>query len=240
LVREQFCGFTGFSDYEQALIIHDLNIPLGRDTPQFDTVIDGGTTEHAFEVNTALANARALCSQGGMIIHILPANNFCGHGFWQFWSELFWNLYTEKNGFRDTEIFLAKLNDKKHWFRVNALAHAGRANIFSDNRIYLLVKTVKADDVSAEFVGPQQVDYAELWANNKDRAEQERQLNDKVVQRLRVWISGNPTLRNWRNTLFNKRAPFSMRINRFNPCLEPVLISKVISKSSLSDRPKEV
>jgi hypothetical protein len=36
----------------------------------------------------ALENVQAI-SGGGEIIHVLPANNLCCHGFWQFWPELF-------------------------------------------------------------------------------------------------------------------------------------------------------
>lgn len=80
-----------FSDYEGASIVHDLNVAISRDAAQFDTVIDAGTTEHVFDVSTATKNVMKLCSVGGKIIQILPANNYCGHGFWQFSPELFWD-----------------------------------------------------------------------------------------------------------------------------------------------------
>ena len=45
-----------------------------------------------------------LCKNGGTIIHSLPSNNNCGHGFWQFSPELFFSLYNEKNGFKNNEM----------------------------------------------------------------------------------------------------------------------------------------
>ncbi|MGX1100229.1 hypothetical protein [Amorphus sp. MBR-141] len=191
-----------YSDYEGASIIHDLNVPLGKDMPQFDTVIDAGTTEHIFSVTTALANARDLCRPEGMIVHILPANNFCGHGFWQFSPELFLGLYSKANGFRDTEIYLAKLNDPKRWFRLHALAHGGRGNFFSSFRIHILVKTVKAANGKGEFLSPQQLDYTEMWTDTKDSAEWKRHRKETVLSKLRSQVSASPTLRSWRNAMF--------------------------------------
>lgn len=219
-----------YSDYEGASIIHDLNVPLGKDRPQFNTVIDAGTTEHIFSITTALANARDLCRTGGMIIHILPANNFCGHGFWQFSPELFLGLYSEGNGFRDTEIYLAKLDDPKRWFRLHALAHGGRGNFFSSFRVHILVKTVKATNSNGAFLSPQQLDYTEMWTNTKDSAERKRQHKDTILSKLRSQVNATPTLRSWRNAMFRNRAPFSMRVNRFNPCLETIRVSQVIGQ----------
>jgi len=63
--------------------------------------------EHVFNASQGLKNVTRLCAPGGQIIHSLPANNFCNHGFWQFSPELFFSLYSDKNGYSETEIFLA-------------------------------------------------------------------------------------------------------------------------------------
>ena len=219
-----------YSDYQGASLLHDLNKPLPADTRTFDTVIDAGTTEHVYSVPTALANARELCRPGGMIIHVLPANNFCGHGFWQFSPELFWSLYSAKNGFTDTEIYLAKLDDRRRWYRLKALAHAGRANIFSDFRVHLLIKTVKAQRSESAFTIPQQVDYTELWNASKNEEEYQKRYprEEDGLGRLRRMVATNRALRSLRNELFRYRPPFSMRLNRYNPCLETVRISKAV------------
>ena len=83
-----------YSDYEGANIIHDMNEPL-ESTEEYDTVIDSGTLEHVFNINEAFKNITKLCKVGGQILHALPANNNCGHGFWQFSPELFFAMYSE-------------------------------------------------------------------------------------------------------------------------------------------------
>ena len=95
------------SNYEKASVIFDMNEPLPAGFAEYDTVIDFGTSEHVFNISQALNNIIRLCRQGGQILHVSPANNFCGHGFWQFSPELFFSLYSEQNGFRDTEVFVA-------------------------------------------------------------------------------------------------------------------------------------
>ena len=72
------------SSFEGATYVRDLNKPLEVGFPQFDTVIDGGSLEHIFDVRASLANVAAICATGGQILHIVPANNFMGHGFYQF------------------------------------------------------------------------------------------------------------------------------------------------------------
>ncbi len=72
------------SSFEKSDIIHDLNLPITNHHEQFDTIIDFGTSEHVFNIVQNLKNISALCKINGHIIHCLPANNNCGHGFWQF------------------------------------------------------------------------------------------------------------------------------------------------------------
>ena len=69
------------SNFEGANIIFDMNEELESITKQYDTIIDIGTSEHVFNINQNLKNMSKLCKRGGRIIHCLPANNQCGHGF---------------------------------------------------------------------------------------------------------------------------------------------------------------
>ena len=103
--------FTKYND------ILEQNIKKGKDkldilytyyreanlNEKFDTIIDFGTSEHIFNVVENLSNISKFCKNNGIILHSLPANNNCGHGFWQFSPELFFSLYSENNGFSDTE-----------------------------------------------------------------------------------------------------------------------------------------
>ena len=152
-----------FSDYERASIIHDFNLPVpdalhGR----FDTVIDFGTLEHVFQIPQALKNCSLLAKSGGQILHVLPANNLCGHGFWQFSPELFLSLYSTSNGYRDTELLLADLRDTAHWHPVQPAPPGERITVRSAAPVYILVRTVKAQSgFSHDSV--QQSDYLVAW-----------------------------------------------------------------------------
>lgn len=152
------------SDFENATIIHDLNRPLAPEmrSGRFDTLIDGGCLEHIFQAPIALRTFSELTAPGGQIVHVIPANNFCGHGFYQFSPELFFSLYSEINGYRDTEVFLADATRLDRWFRVNAPSNGLRANAHSATPLYLLVRTVK---ISSDFRHDtvQQSDYVHRW-----------------------------------------------------------------------------
>jgi 2-polyprenyl-3-methyl-5-hydroxy-6-metoxy-1,4-benzoquinol methylase len=66
-----------------------MNKPLPKTLHnKYDTVIDSGTLEHIFKAPEALEYCLLLCKPGGQILHMLPSNNWCGHGFWQFSPEL--------------------------------------------------------------------------------------------------------------------------------------------------------
>lgn len=149
--------------YEGATYIHDMNHELPRELwKRFDTVIDGGCVEHVFNVSQALRNCSLFLKPGGQVIHILPANNFCGHGFWQCSPELFFSLYSRPNGYKDTEVFIADLADSRRWYRVARPVNGGRANISSKTPLYVLVRSVvETEDFSYQRV--QQSDYVHVW-----------------------------------------------------------------------------
>jgi hypothetical protein len=103
---------------------------------------------------------------GGQIIHALPANNFCGHGFWQFSPELFFSLYNTENGYTDTEVFLADLNDISKWVKVSAPKNGDRVNFYSSNPAYVLVRTLTTRVIS-DFHNVQQSDYIKSWKDGQ-------------------------------------------------------------------------
>lgn len=152
------------SDFEGCSYVMDMNrsiVPPG----QYDTVIDAGCLEHVYNIPQALLNVSSLTTSGGQIIHILPCNNFCGHGFWQFSPELFYSLYSKKNGYSNTEVFVVDLSDKNVWYEVIPPENGRRAVIFSDRELYVLCRTVKCGDSNHSNV--QQSDYVLLWDNKK-------------------------------------------------------------------------
>ena len=69
---------------------------LGR---LFDLVLDGGTLEHVFDFPMGIRNAIQMVTANGLFISCTVANNFSGHGFYQFSPELFHRLLCKENGY---------------------------------------------------------------------------------------------------------------------------------------------
>lgn len=153
------------SDYEGATHVADLNEPLAPKR-RYNTVIDCGCSEHIFNVPQALRNISLLCENGGQVIHVLPANNFCGHGFWQFSPELFFSLYSAANGYHETEVFLADLANRHAWFEVTCPRDGRRAEIRSRTEVYALCRTVKRSEIFPGNI--QQSDYMHAWGAKPD------------------------------------------------------------------------
>ncbi len=166
------------SKFEGADIIVDMNKPIKNISEKFDTVIDFGTSEHIFNVTQNLKNISQLCKIGGTILHALPANNNCGHGFWQFSPELFFSLYSEANGFSDTEIFIFNTHNKYEWWKVNKQKAGERLELSSEVPLYMAVKTSKKFDQDSVVV--QQSDYVERW-NDKIELNKKNKNNISII-----------------------------------------------------------
>jgi len=151
------------SDFEGCTFVADFNKPLASPC-QYTTVIDFGCVEHIYNVPQAMRNISLLCADGGQILHCLPANNFCGHGFWQFSPELFFSLYSKQNGYSETQVFVVNIADETVWYEVIAPRNGKRVAMWSDTPLYVLCRTVQRGDFSHENV--QQSDYVFMW--NKD------------------------------------------------------------------------
>jgi hypothetical protein len=174
-----------YSDYEGATHIVDMNKPLITEE-RYDTVIDCGTTEHIFNVSQALKNVSLLGASGAQIIHVVPANNFCGHGFWQFSPEVFFSLYSETNGYKATEVFLANLKNNRSWFAVEEPENGERAIVVSSSPLYVMCRTSKAWEITS--VSVQQSDYVHSWG----RTLQIPHSRNKIVETAKGIIKRNP------------------------------------------------
>ena len=182
------------SAYEGATHIADFNRPVEVES-QYDTVMDFGTLEHVFDIRQALENCAALCAPGGRILHLLPANNQCGHGFWQFSPEVFFSLYSEANGCEDTRVFLADLGDEGIWWEVQRPVDGVRVNVTSSGPLYVLAITRKTGQVRHE--GVQQSDYAHVWSDetrggapsqSTPHSIKARRASPLMVRRLQAWV----------------------------------------------------
>ncbi len=155
------------SPYEQARLLHDMNLPWPADGPlaaargRFDAVLDFGCLEHVFDFPVAWRNCVDLCRVGGHLLHALPANNLAGHGFYQFSPELFFNLYRPERGFELKALYAALKADPSRWWQVASPLELGRrVNLRNSHEVYLLVLAKKVRE-TGPLPAPQQSDYAE-------------------------------------------------------------------------------
>ena len=150
------------SNYEGAAIITDLNSPMaGTLKNQFTAVFDGGCLEHIFNFPQAIKNCMGMLRVGGHFLSVTPANNFCGHGFYQFSPELYFRVFSEANGFALRTILTKESNI---WFVVNDPDQfGGRVELQNNRPTYLFVLAKKIADREVFLQPPQQSDYARKW-----------------------------------------------------------------------------
>ncbi len=165
-----------YSDYQGADIVHDLNQPIPEEwSNKFDTLIDGGTIEHIFDIKQVLSNYMDLVKPGGNIFILTTANNLCGHGFYQFSPEFFYRVFDKQNGFETKEMVLIEspLLSVEKSSHVNCFYVSDPANI--EKRIQLVNNKptmifVHAQKVSDEmpFANPPlQSDYSNIKWHKK-------------------------------------------------------------------------
>jgi SAM-dependent methyltransferase len=208
------------SNFEGATIVHDLNEPLpARLRSQYDAVIDSGTLEHIFNVPTACRNIMDALKVGGHFFAALPANNYCGHGFYQFSAEFFYRTFSEDNGFEVRKLFVAPFYVAGKWldgpvFEVSDPEEMrSRVEIVGNRKMMFLVQARKTAQRSPFAKWPQQSDYAVAWAQRRLSQQQHhsRRLGAaittkiggirRVIERLRekrIWTRQclrNPALR---------------------------------------------
>jgi SAM-dependent methyltransferase len=159
------------SDYEGASIAADMNGPIDPALKnRFTAIFDGGCLEHVFNFPQAIKNCMEMLCVGGHFIAVTPANNFCGHGFYQFSPELFFRIFSEPNGFALRAVLT---KEKDRWFRViDPKQFGARVELQNNRPTYLFLLTRKIEDREIFRQHPQQSDYARQWRENaaKDKA----------------------------------------------------------------------
>lgn len=153
------------SDYEQATRIYDFNNTIPADyEKKFTAVIDGGTLEHIYNFPVALNNCLNMVRPEGHFITITPANNFCGHGFYQFSPEIFFSVLCPENGFEIVDILSFEDAFDDRWYRIaDPKALNRRITLRSRFPTYLLVlaRRLTAEHIPLPTV--HQSDYMTLW-----------------------------------------------------------------------------
>ena len=177
------------STYEGATIIHDLNLPVGDQLKdKYNAIVDGGTLEHIFNFPIGVKNCMEMLQVGGHFISFVPANNECGHGFYQFSPELFYRVFCQENGFevklmamhggdgtsRTTDIFLVKDPDEMN----------NRVELLSNNPVTIIVVAKKIEESKVFELSPQQSDYSNTWTAHENSL---REISDIEVSPLRAF-----------------------------------------------------
>ena len=199
-----------YSDYEGATFTCDLNKPLPSNLtgPEYlyDTIMDPGSIEHIFNIPQAFKNISDMCKIGGTILHALPTNNYCGHGFWQISPELFFSLYSEANGYAETEVFLAGVNDYKNWYKVKKPENGIRRILENCSEVNALVRTKKIQNVSHYTV--QQSDYVHFWKEGKPKLN-----TNPLIMKVRNFLRNHPTVHPFALSLNEKLQQIKNPVN---------------------------
>jgi len=191
------------SDYEGADIVHDMNCPVPIDLhQQFDLVFDGGTLEHVFNFPVAIKNSMDMVKVGGHLILFTPANNYFGHGFYQFSPELFYRVLSDENGFKvermvalENDIAFSKILGHEYTFEINSPWYEvadpdslrKRVLLLNDRPTTLLIQATRIRVAPTFSTYPQQSDYAAIWKNDGGN---QTSAGETVPRSLKHWLKG--------------------------------------------------
>jgi len=158
------------STYESATDICDMNEPIPSGyREKFTVVIDGGSLEHVFNFPVAVKNCMEMVETGGHFLGITPANNFMGHGFYQFSPELYFRVFTGVNGFRIDHVYIFEDIPDAQWVRLTDPDILGkRVEMVNSKPAYLLVQARKTASRPVFAVTPQQSDYSAAWKKARE------------------------------------------------------------------------
>jgi SAM-dependent methyltransferase len=153
------------SDYEGATYRHDFNQPIPDEFKnKFSVVLDGGSLEHIFNFPRAIKNCMEMVSEGGHFLAITPANNHCGHGFYQFSPELYFRIFSPANGFEIEQIAVYEETFDPPWYEViDPVAVKERVMLINGEPSMLLIIAKKLKTVEIFAKPPQQSDYFTRW-----------------------------------------------------------------------------
>lgn len=159
-----------FSDYEGSSHVHDMNLDIpDQFNEQYSVVCDSGSLEHVFNFPMALKNCMKMVEVGGYYLGISPANNFMGHGFYQFSPELYYSVFTPANGFELVRLIAFEDNPLAKWYSVkNPASVGGRVTMTSTKQVYLLVLAKRIAKITPFESTPQQSDFVVAWNSKSD------------------------------------------------------------------------
>ena len=212
------------SSYQGAEFIHDLSKELPCNHKKFDTLVDGGTIEHVFDIKRCIYNYISLLKPGGSLIIETPSNNLCGHGFYQFSPEFFFNALSFKGLFNDikcyfveTNIQAATLENQRIWSIKDPSSiskRIGLLNNFPTNIIAVATRSC-IELPKFEYYNLIQSDYKDLHfakKNNKNNSINSSNLKDFLKRKV---INNLPRRIHFKLLNFLTSRSFSLDSNEF-------------------------
>lgn len=156
------------SDFEGATRVHDMNQPVPAAWhAAHDVVCDIGTLEHVFNFPVAIRNCLEMIKLGGHFFAQTPANNYLGHGFYQFSPELYFRVLSPANGFQIQKCVAVEYGVRRRCFAVtDPEAIRARVTLINAAPVVLLVWAKRVEIVPLFRGTPQQSDYAAAWAQS--------------------------------------------------------------------------
>jgi len=222
-----------YSVFEGATHCVDLNEPIPEAFKEaYSVVLDGGTLEHVFNYPVAIRSCMDILRVGGHFVAITPANNFFGHGFYQFSPELFYSVFSAQNGFELKR--LIAFNDRPNrwwrsahphaqWYAVANPAEVGeRVTLSNSHPVSLMVIAQKIVQKPIFKFSPQQSDYLAKWAE-PGAAKAARDLPRPAWMRAAKAVIPAPVRLAVRKALQRPGKPLATRFERrfFKP-LDPI------------------
>lgn len=208
------------SDFEGATRVHDMNQPVPAAWHQaHDVVCDIGTLEHVFNFPVAIRNCLEMVKLGGHFFAQTPANNYFGHGFYQFSPELFFRVLSPGNGFQIQQCVAVEYGVRRRWFAVSdPEAIRARVTLINAAPVVLFVWAKRVEIVPLFRGTPQQSDYASAWAESAtpgSTATKSKPTPQKLQRLQRALIERAPRLARMldrlRSSRFSRNHAFTNR-----------------------------
>lgn len=206
------------SGYQSCDVVHDMNTPISQDLyEKYDTIVDGGTLEHIYNIPTAIMNYMNLVGVGGNVFIFTMANNHMGHGFYQFSPEFFFRTFQPEYGFEIVDVIMekhpfpgAELSENTKCYVVNDPVNVGgRVGLISNSPAMIMVHAKKLKHLSSVFLKyPIQSDYAKAHTKHRDNAEGNQSTNGHTIKNTLKKIYHFCTPKKLKNYIKGKRQVY--------------------------------
>lgn len=171
------------SDYEGADLVLDLNAPVPEELhDRFSLVFDGGSLEHIFNAPLALGSLMRMVEVGGHLVMTSPANNYFGHGLYQFGPDFFYRALSPESGYEVERMFALHADFEAgatflgrnfgvektgpRYAVANPQLVGERVQLVNRHPVMLFVQAKRVSHAPIFARHPQQSDYPPRWAEH--------------------------------------------------------------------------